>query len=423
MLARAAARAATAARALGGERRTAGATTSAAARAMASGSVGGVPVEVHNPGGKMRVVVTKNLPGDRWLQVLTAAGHRVEVCTAEATILDNATIKSLIGDRCDGVVGQLTEDWGAELFGALAAAGGRAYSNYAVGYNNVAVPEATSRGIAVGNTPGVLTETTAELAAALTMAAARRVVEADAFMRGGRYEGWLPNLFVGSLLQGKTVGIIGAGRIGTAYARMMVEGHKMDLLYYDPYPNKFLEEYVADYGKLLASRGERPVTARRCATVGEVLAAADVVSLHCNLDKDTEHLIDAAALSAMKRDAVLVNAARGPVVDEAALVAHLRANPEFRAGLDVFEAEPAMAPGLAACANAVIVPHIASATLWTRAGMATLAACNVAGALAGSPAWASPDVLPFVDGPFAQIPKAAPSIVNAKELKMATASA
>lgn len=131
--------------------------------------------------------------------------------------------------------------WNDDLFGALKAAGGTAYSNYAVGYNNVDVDAATKHGIPVGNTPGVLTETTAELAAALTLAAARRVAEADVFMRGGQYKGWLPTLFVGQLLQGKTVGIIGAGRIGAAYARMMVEGHKMNLVYFDPYPNTFLE--------------------------------------------------------------------------------------------------------------------------------------------------------------------------------------
>ncbi|PRW60721.1 glycerate dehydrogenase [Chlorella sorokiniana] len=385
-------------------------------RAMSTASAGGVPVEVHNPSGALRVVVTKALPGDRWLKVLTAAGCRVEVSADPDTILSNAKIRALIGDKCDGVIGQLTEDWGAELFGALKAAGGRAYSNYAVGYNNVKVPEATNVGIPVGNTPGVLTETTAELALALTFAAARRVVEGDEFMRGGHYKGWLPTLFVGNLLQNKTVGIIGAGRIGTAYARMMVEGHKCDLVYYDPYPNTWLEDYVRDYGKLLASKGERAVTVRRCETVEEVLQQSDVVSLHCNLDEQTRHLINAERLKQMKPDAVLVNAARGPVIDEAALVAHLKANPNFRAGLDVFEDEPDMKPGLADCKNAVIVPHIASATLWTRAGMATLAACNVAATLSGHPAWNKPDVLPFVDGPFDQIPKAAPSIVNAKEL-------
>ncbi|GAB4822543.1 hypothetical protein N2152v2_009589 [Parachlorella kessleri] len=389
-------------------------------------SVEGVPVEVHNPEGKLRVVVTKDLPGARWKQILTSAGCRVEVCTSPETILDVPTIQKLIGKQCDGVIGQLTENWGEELFGSLKRAGGRAYSNYAVGYNNVVVPEAVKQGIPVGNTPGVLTETTAELALALTFAAARRVVEGDRFMRAGLYKGWLPTLFVGNLLQGKTVGIIGAGRIGTAYARMMVEGHKMDLVYYDPYPNKFLEQYVSDYGKLLESKGERPVTVKRLESVEEVLQQADVsaggavVSLHCNLDDTTRHLINSERLALMKPDAVLVNAARGPVIDESALVAHLQAHPAFRVGLDVFEDEPLMKPGLAECENAVVVPHIASATEWTRSGMATLAAANVAAILQGYPVWNKPDVLPFVDGPFEQIPQAAPSIVNAKDLGLAS---
>lgn len=362
------------------------------------------------------MLVTKQLPGDRWKQILVSAGCRVEICNAPQTILDNSAIKSLMGSKCDGVIGQLTEDWGSELFEALKNAGGQAYSNYAVGYNNVVVPEATKRGIPVGNTPGVLTETTAELAAALTMAAARRVVEGDNFMRAGKYEGWLPTLFVGNLLQGKTVGIVGAGRIGTAYARMMVEGHKMNLVYYDPYPNAFLEEYVKDYSKLVESKGEKKIEVTRCDTVEDVLKTADVVSLHCNLDESTKHLINKERLNMMKPDAVLVNAARGPVIDENALVTHLKAHPEFRAGLDVFEDEPLMKPGLAECENAVVVPHIASATFWTRSGMATLAASNVASILQGHPVWNKPEVLSFVDGPLESIPKAAPSIVNAKEL-------
>ncbi|GBF94517.1 hydroxypyruvate reductase [Raphidocelis subcapitata] len=393
------------------------------ARAASTASANGVPVEVHNPSGAARVVVTKPLPGDRWLQILTAAGCRVEVSQCPDISQDVATVKKLIGSRCDGVIGQLTEDWGAELFEALKAAGGRAYSNYAVGYNNVKVPEASKRGIPVGNTPGVLTETTAELAAALTLAAARRVPEADVFMRAGKYKGWLPDLFVGALLQNKTVGIVGAGRIGAAYARMMVEGHKMNLVYYDPYPNKGLEEYIRKYGELLRHSGEAPVAVRRVETVEEVLKEADVVSLHCNLDDTTRHLINAERLRMMKPNAVLVNAARGPCIDEAALVAHMKKHPDFRAGLDVFEHEPAMAPGLADLPNAVIVPHIASASLWTRSGMATLAAANVAGVIQGFGAWAKPnDITPFLDGPIPSLPRAAPSIVNAKEVGLPTAA-
>ena len=201
----------------------------------------------HNPGSAKRVIVTKELPGDRWLDILSRADCRVEVCSS-TDILTLDEIKAAIGDRCDGCIGQLTEPWGEGLFGALRAAGARAYSNYAVGYNNVDVESATRQGIPVGNTPGVLTETTAEMAVALTFAAARRVVEGDSLMRGGRYKGWLPSMLLGELLRGKTVGVIGAGRIGAAFARMMAEGHKMNVLYYDLYPSQALEKQIAAYG-------------------------------------------------------------------------------------------------------------------------------------------------------------------------------
>lgn len=372
----------------------------------------------YNPTGSKRVLVTKTLPGKRWLAVLTTADCRVEVCTSPE-ILSVDEIKAAIGNRCDGVIGQLTEDWGETLFAALQAAGGKAYSNYAVGFNNVKTDVATRHGIPVGNTPGVLTETTAEMAVALTFATARRVVEADTFMRGGHYHGWLPTLFLGNLLKGATVGVIGAGRIGAAYARMMVEGFKMNLVYYDLYQNKALEAYIAAYGEFLQTHGETPVTCTRLATVEDVLKMADVVSLHPVLDKTTHHLMNAERLHLMKENAILINASRGPVIDEVALVAHCRQHPDFRAGLDVFEDEPAMKPGLNELPNVVIVPHIASATGWTREGMATLAASNVAGMISGYPVWPDPNnILPFLaDNP----PKAAPSIVNAKELGLSTA--
>ena len=366
----------------------------------------------HNPNGTKRVVVTKELPGNRWLEVLAQADCRVEVCTS-TDILTVEEIKAAIGDRCDGGIGQLTEPWGEELFRALEAAGGIAYSNYAVGYNNVDVESATGHGIPVGNTPGVLTETTAEMAVALTFAAARRVVESDVFMRTGHYKGWLPSLFLGERLGRKTVGVIGAGRIGAAFARMMAEGHKMNVLYYDPHPNQGLTNEIAAYGKFLESLEEEPVSCRRAETVEELLREADVVSLHTVLDPTTHHLMNTERLSLMKENAILVNTCRGQVIDEAALVAHCREHPNFRAGLDVFEDEPAIKPGLRELDNVVIVPHIGSATVWTREGMATLAACNVAGILMGYPVWQDPDILPFLeDNP----PKAAPSIINAKEL-------
>ncbi|OAE31721.1 hypothetical protein AXG93_3384s1960 [Marchantia polymorpha subsp. ruderalis] len=453
-------------------------------------------VQVFNAGGKFRVVSTKPMPGNQWIQALVNAGCRVEVCTSQKTILSVEDILSLIGSRCDGVIGQLTEEWGETLFSALKKAGGHAFSNMAVGYNNVDVEAANKHGIAVGNTPvtkclshvpswaesfrpagssisplnavlhksalkeaesetsqriemtvdscnlrGVLTETTAELAAALTLSAARRVVEADDFMRAGKYDGWLPNLFVGNLLKGQTVGIIGAGRIGSAYARMMVEGFKMNVIYYDLYQSKFLENFVTAYGNFLKSQGETPVTWKRASSAEEVLREADVVSLHPVLDKTTYHLINKERLSMMKKEAVLVNASRGPVIDEVALVEHLKVNPMFRVGLDVFEAwesqclradsptlvmitqdEPYMKPGLGELPNAVVVPHIASASKWTREGMATLAALNVAGKLQGFPVWHNSNmVLPFLDE-NSPAPKACPSIVNAKVLGLQVAA-
>jgi hydroxypyruvate reductase 1 len=370
--------------------------------------------ETHNPSGDRRVVVTKQLPGTLWLERLIQAGCRVEICTS-TDVLSVDDIKSAIGQQCDAVLGQLTEEWGDALFAALKAAGGTAYSNVAVGFNNVDVDAATKHGLPVGNTPGVLTETTAQMAVALTFAAARRTGESERFLRAGKYKGWLMTLFLGELLWRKTVGVIGAGRIGATYARMMVEGHKMNLIYHDLYPNKDLEDYVAAYADFLKSRGEEPVSCKRAETIEDVLQEADCVSIHTVLDESTHHLINAQRLDMMKENAILVNTSRGPVVDESALVAHCQKHPNFRAALDVFEDEPELKPGLAELDNVVIVPHIASATRWTREGMSTLAASNVAGILQDYPVWNKPDILPFLED---NAPKAAPSIINAEALKL-----
>ena len=367
---------------------------------------------IYNPSGKRRVVVTKELPGERWLEILGQADCRVEICTS-TDVLSADEIKTAIGNRCDAVIGQLTEHWDEDMFSALKAAGGIAYSNYAVGFNNVDIAGATKHGIPVGNTPGVLTETTAQMAVSLTFASARRIGESERFLRAEKYKGWLPTLFLGELLWRKTLGIIGAGRIGEAYASMMVEGHKMDLIYFDLHQNEPLEGYVAAYGAFLTSRAIRPVTCKRAERIEDLLAEADCVSLHTVLDETTRHLINTERLGLMKESAILINTSRGPVIDESALVDHCQKHPDFKVGLAVFEDEPELKPGLAEWDNVVIVPHIASATGWTRQGMATLAAGNVAAILMGYPAWQQPDISSFLEE---DPPKAAPSIVNAQDL-------
>jgi len=367
---------------------------------------------IFNPAGQKRIIVTKELPGEQWLNILKSAGCRVEIFSS-VELLTVEDIRKAIGSNCDGAIGQLTESWGNELFSALKSAGGRVYSNYAVGFNNIDLASATSHGIPVGNTPGVLTETTAEMAVALTFAAARRIGESERYLRAGKYKGWLPDLFLGELLRRKTVGIIGAGRIGATYARMMMEGHKMNVLYYDLNQNRALEDFADKYSGFLMDRHESPVTCRRSETVEDLLRLSDVVSIHTVLTESTYHMINADRLALMKNNTVLINTSRGPVIDEAALVDHCRRNPGFRAGLDVFEEEPALKPGLKDLDNVVIVPHIASATIWTRQGMATLAASNVAAVLMGYPAWNRPDITAFLEP---DPPKAAPSILNARDL-------
>jgi hydroxypyruvate reductase 1 len=370
-------------------------------------------------GGRFRVIVTKELPGKRWREILAAAGCDLYVAQARhALSVEEITAAIHKEGRCDGAIGQLTEKWGSALFAVLKIAGGRVYSNYAVGYDNVTVPEATKRGIAVGNTPGVLTETTAEMAVTLTFAAARRVVEADGYLRSGQFHGWLPDLFLGKRLHGGTLGVVGTGRIGAVYAKILAPGCGMNVLYHDEVRNPELEAFFAALNPVLAGSGGKPLACQLAESLDDLLRRADVVSLHVPLSDKTRHLIDRRRLGLMKPDAVLVNTSRGPVIDEAALVEHLKTHKEFRAGLDVFEKEPELAPGLALLPNAVIVPHIASATTWTREGMAALAAANVAGVLQGYPVAQALRVEDVIEGP---VPRLTPSIVNARDLGLALA--
>jgi glycerate dehydrogenase len=369
--------------------------------------------KICNPSGGRRILVTRSLPGDEWLKILSDAGYRTEVWVAGES-LTREDIAEGIGNNCTAVIGQLTEKWNSKLFGILSGAGGKAYCNYAVGYDNVDLEGATINHIAVGNTPGVLTEATAEMTFALTMACSRRIAEADLFTRNGNFKGWLPDLFLGKRLWRSTLGIIGAGRIGSSYARMMVRAFQMNLIYYDHKKNVDLEAELGVFNEYLLNTNSDPVKISFAQSAEDVLRDADVVSIHVPLTSDTRHMISKPELLAMKHDAILINTSRGAVINEADLAEHCRARSDFAAGLDVFEFEPAINEDFKKLFNVTMAPHIASATRWTRENMAKLAALNIKGVIEGYPVWEKGNIEPFLgDAP----PRAIPSIVNKSVLK------
>lgn len=239
-------------------------------------------------------------------------------------------------------------------------------SNVAVGYNNIDVDSATRRGILVTNTPGVLTETTADFTWTLLMAAARRVVEGDRYVRAGRFTEWKLTMLLGDDIYGKTLGILGLGRIGKAVARR-AQGFEMRILYYDVVRDQAAERELGVVH----------------ATKEEILREADFLTLHVQLLPETRHYIGERELRMMKPTAYLINASRGPVVHEAALVRALREKWIAGAGLDVYEEEPKIHPGLMELENVVLAPHIGSASHETRLKMATMAVENCLSALSG----------------------------------------
>ena len=309
-----------------------------------------------------RVFVTRRIP-HAGLDLLTRAGAQVRIGQRDE---EAAVPQPVLEDGvrwCDVLLSLLTERVDRPLLELNPNL--RGVANYAVGFNNIDVPAATALGIPVSNTPGVLTDSTADLTWALILAVARRIPEAHAYMTAGRYRLWGPNLLLGADVspggsgRRKVLGVVGFGRIGRAVTRRAA-GFDMDVLAYDPDARAQID---AD-----------PLA--RWADLDELLRQSDFVTLHPLLTPDTRHLIDERALGLMKRSAYLINVSRGPVVDEQALVHALRGGKIAGAALDVFEHEPAMAPGLAECEHVVLVPHIASATVDTRDRMATMAAEN-----------------------------------------------
>jgi lactate dehydrogenase-like 2-hydroxyacid dehydrogenase len=245
----------------------------------------------------------------------------------------------------------------------------RVVANVAVGYDNVDVAACAARGVTVTNTPGVLTDATADLAFALVLMATRRLGEAERLVRAGRPWAFGLDFMLGTRLSGKTLGIVGLGQIGAATARRA----------------RAFGMRIAYAGRRRAAAGLEDELDATMLDLDELLAAADVVSIHTPLSAETRHLIDARRLALMKPTAHLVNTSRGPVVDEAALTAALRDGTIAGAGLDVFEREPAIEPGLLELENAVLIPHLGSATIETRTAMGVLAAENAAAVLRGNP--------------------------------------
>ncbi len=309
--------------------------------------------------------VTRQIPEEGLAPIREACQARV--WDGELPPSRDALLDAVAG--CAGILTLLTDRVDAELLDR-AGPGLRVVSNYAVGYDNIDVAAFTARGVAVGNTPGVLTETTADLAFALLAAAARRVAEGDRHVRAGRWRTWGPMLLMGPDLHGATLGIVGFGRIGQAVARRAA-GFGMTILY---------------WSRTRLPPSEEAAHGVTWATFDDLLARSDFVSIHASLSPATHHLIDAAALARMKPGAILVNTARGPIVDQAALADALRAGTIAGAALDVTDPEPiAMDDPLLALDNCLIVPHIGSASPATRGRMAAMAAANLLAGVRGEP--------------------------------------
>lgn len=258
----------------------------------------------------------------------------------------------------DGVLSMLTNKIDESVFQAAPTV--KVFANYAVGFNNIDVDMATEYGVAITNTPDVLTEATAEMAWALLFAAARHVAASDRFTREGRFDAWDPMGFLGQPVSGKKLGIIGAGRIGQAFARM-AKGFGMELFYNSPSRKKdFEEETGAVYEDLY-----------------RMLPKVDYLAIHCPYSLSTHHLVGEQELALLQPHAILVNTARGAIIDEAALLAALKERRLYAAGLDVYEKEPALTPGLTDLDNVVLCSHIGSATYESRRKMSLLAAGSI----------------------------------------------
>jgi glyoxylate reductase len=278
---------------------------------------------------------------------------------------------------CDGLVSLLTDKIDAALLDAAPRL--KVVSNYAVGFNNIDVPAATARGVAVGNTPGVLTDATADMAFCLLIGAARHLTAGHRYTLSGQWKTWEPLGHLGQDLAGRTLGVVGMGRIGYALAKRCHAGWDMNILYYEVHKS---------------DKAEKDLGAKQV-DFDTLLKDSDLISVHTDLNEKTRGLFSAAQFQKMKRTAVFVNTARGPIVDEKALYEALKSGTIFAAGLDVMDPEPPqMDNPLLKLPNIIIAPHIASATVGTRNAMAEICANNLIAGLTGQklPAWVNPEV-------------------------------
>lgn len=310
----------------------------------------------------MKIFVTRPIP-EAGLNVLRQSYPDFEMNQENRVLERPELLEKARG--ADGLLTLLTDTVDAELLDA-AGAQLKVVANMAVGFDNIDLAAATARGVMVTNTPGVLTDATADHAWALLFAVARRIAESENFLRAGKFTGWGPLMFLGGDITGRTLGLVGAGRIGQAMA-MKSRGFNMRVLYADQVTNTQIEQEL----------GARKVG------VEVLLRESDFVSVHVPLMRSTQHLINAETLRMMKRTAYLINTSRGPVVDEAALAEALKDGVIAGAALDVFENEPEVHPELLKLKNVVLTPHIASATIGTRNKMATMAAQNLVDGLNG----------------------------------------
>lgn len=320
----------------------------------------------------MKIFVTRKVPG-KALEKLQSSGHEVVISSFDRPLTPQEIIE--MGKDADAVLTLLTDRWTAELMGNFPNL--KILSNYAVGFDNIDAKAATERGIVVTNTPSdEVNESVAEFTWALILALSRRLVEGDEFARKGAYRGWEPDIFLGRDVYGKTLGIVGLGRIGTMVARR-AEGFNMKVVYNKKTRNEETEKRLGIEFREL----------------GPLLAETDYVTLHVPLTPETTHLINAEALSKMKPTAYLINTSRGPVVDEHALADALRSGKIAGAALDVHENEPQMNPELMQMENAILTPHIASATVEVREKMTEQAVDSILKVLSGQ----KPDDLVFVN--------------------------